>query len=157
MKKLHIDISRCTGCRSCEIACAIEHSQSKDIIQAMGEMPLPKKRIKVADTLKKYLPLFCRKCEEPRCADACISGALKKENGTVAFDETRCVGCWSCILACPYSAILRRRDYEKIAVCDLCKDRLQGKRACEEACPTKCVFYGEEKEFEDILKGRENA
>ncbi|MFH1406553.1 MAG: 4Fe-4S dicluster domain-containing protein [Candidatus Omnitrophota bacterium] len=151
MKKLHVDIARCTGCRSCEIACALEHSKSKDIIQAIFESPLPRTRINIVGAPKKFYPLVCRRCEEPRCVDACIAGALVKEKDEIIFREERCVGCHSCILACPYSSISQRKDYSKVALCDLCKERETGKRACEEACPTRCVFYGEDKEFMEII------
>jgi carbon-monoxide dehydrogenase iron sulfur subunit len=85
--------------------------------------------------------LSCRHCENPSCVTACISGALYKdeESGKTKYDESQCVGCWSCLMACPFGAIRRNPSKGKIIKCDLCEGR--DKPACVEACPNAALSY----------------
>ncbi|MFH0948161.1 MAG: 4Fe-4S dicluster domain-containing protein [Elusimicrobiota bacterium] len=153
-KKIYCDVSKCLGCKSCEIACAVEHSKSKTLFQAINETPLPEKRVSVeyldlpssiffatgesTRHLPSSLPLRCRHCEEALCISACMSGAMyKAPDGSTQHNEEKCVGCWMCIMVCPFGAISRK---EKLALkCDLCKDRDKGP-ACVDACPTKSLI-----------------
>ena len=81
--------------------------------------------------------LQCRHCEEPDCVHACISGALyKAETGIVVHDASKCVGCWSCVLACPYDAIIRDEVHNKALKCDLCGGR---EPVCVEKCPNEAL------------------
>lgn len=156
LKKIRIRIDRCLGCKACEIACAKEHSSSDDLAKAVRELPKPLSRIKIERGVRirdeeerrppfgesrRKLPkrpvyaLRCRHCEEPRCVDACITGALRKEkDGTVIHDPEKCVGCWMCIMACPYGAIKRNVEAKIIVKCDLCPQREVP--ACVETCKT---------------------
>ena len=150
-KKIFCDIRRCVGCKACELACAIEHSKGKDLFLALGEKPVPKKRVKVSNLEKGILSIHCQHCKDAPCVAACMSGALgKDEKGKTVHDKTKCVGCWMCVMVCPFGAI--RRDIEEhIAVkCDLCPDREIP--ACIEACPTGALFYGTLEEFKKQLK-----
>ncbi|MFP4545802.1 MAG: 4Fe-4S dicluster domain-containing protein [Methanomassiliicoccales archaeon] len=159
MKKIRINLDRCLGCKACEVACAKEHSSSGSLAEAVRERPRPLSRIKVQKGIKvrdeeerrppfgeskKKLPekkvyaLRCRHCERPRCVDACISGALRKtEEGTVIHDPEKCVGCWMCIMACPFGAIKRDPARNIIVKCDLCPHREIP--ACVEACKTGAI------------------
>ena len=144
MRKLYYDVKKCLGCRSCEFACAIAHSEGRELIGAVkaGKLPLPKK--KVFFVKGKNYPVSCRHCSEPKCVDACMAFALAydKEKGMVNHDESRCVGCWMCVMACPYSAI-RPDIKQKIPVrCDKCKDK--DDPACVSACPTGAIIWKSE-------------
>ena len=160
MKRVFVDLGKCMGCHSCEIACAIEHSSSKKLFEAIQETPFPKPRIKVEIAKEgNSFPLQCRHCEEPYCVDACIAGAIRKDpkTGLVLADEEKCVGCWMCVMACPFGVIrpclLANRE-EKIAVrCDLCQDRETP--ACVEACPTGALFFGEAEDFKKVTSKEE--
>ncbi len=140
----------CLGCGLCEVACIVEHSKSKEIIKAFKfEDPRPTSRTKVNEVVPVSISMSCRHCEFPFCMSACITGAIHRgENGLVLLDETKCVGCWSCVLACPYGAIHpQKRGYKDpfpmhAVKCDLCGDR--DIPACVEACPNRALTVVEE-------------
>jgi carbon-monoxide dehydrogenase iron sulfur subunit len=145
MKRLTCDNGKCLACRSCEIACAIEHSESKTLVGAIQEFPLPIYRVRVlaapgegeADG-SRGIPLRCRHCEEPECVFACKSGALTRDlqSGAILCDESRCVGCWMCVMACPLGSL--RPSGRGVALkCDLCFEKKEP--ACVEACPTHAL------------------
>jgi len=141
MKKVYCDVSKCLGCRSCEIACAVEHSKSKTLFLAIKEEPLPINRRKVQAVDEIIISNACHHCEEAPCISACMSGAMyKAPDGSTQHDEEKCVGCWMCIMVCPFAAISRQT---KLALkCDLCKDRTEGP-VCVISCPTKSLVIKE--------------
>ncbi|MFH1440632.1 MAG: 4Fe-4S dicluster domain-containing protein [Candidatus Omnitrophota bacterium] len=145
--KIYCDISKCVGCKSCEIACAVEHSQSKDIFKAIKEKSLPKKRVQAQAVNGKVISLHCQHCELAPCVHACMSGALSKdeETGATLQDTDKCVGCWMCVMTCPFGAIIRDKENHVAVKCDLCPDRED--YACVVACPTGALFVGTEEEF----------
>ncbi|MBI4335320.1 MAG: 4Fe-4S dicluster domain-containing protein [Candidatus Omnitrophica bacterium] len=149
--KIFCDIRKCLACRACELACAAEHSIGKSLYSAVKETPVPKKRRHVSDSFGKTLSVGCQHCKEAACVTACMSGALSKDaSGATMHDKEKCVGCWMCIMVCPFGAI-ERRIKEKVAVkCDLCPDREDF--ACVAACPTGALFAGTIDEFEKKIK-----
>lgn len=152
MNKLFCDIDKCLGCRNCEIACAVEHSESKDIIAALKEKPLPKKRVKTMKIKNKVMSLLCRHCDDALCVTACMSGALAKDKktGAVLLNQDKCVNCWMCVMSCPFGAIVRDAENHIALKCDLCPDR--DDYACVSACPTKALFAGTEENFRERIK-----
>ena len=150
--KIFCDITRCVGCRSCELACALEHSKGKSIFSAIKEKPLPKKRVKAENAGKKIISLHCQHCEEAPCVNACMSGALSKdkETGATLHDKEKCVGCWMCVMVCPFGAIAQDIENHIAVKCDLCPDREDF--ACVAACPTGALFVGTKEEFEKKIK-----
>ncbi|MCD4670089.1 MAG: 4Fe-4S dicluster domain-containing protein [Actinomycetia bacterium] len=150
MKKIYIDEEYCLGCRLCEIYCQVKHSKSKKIIKAfkkdMNEV-LP--RVLVEEIGYNSFAIQCRHCADAPCVEACISGAMKKnENtGVVTCDEEKCVGCWSCIMVCPYGVIKRDLSSRKIASkCDLCED--EDIPVCVKNCPNEALKFKEVSEKE---------
>ncbi len=145
MKRIVIHEEYCIGCRLCEVHCLVQHSRSKDIIKAFREersslMP----RVVVEENGPVSFALQCRQCEEPRCIEACISGAMHRDEktGAVICDEDRCVGCWMCIMVCPAGAIQRNLLGTKIASkCDLCYGA--DVPACVANCPNEALTYEE--------------
>jgi carbon-monoxide dehydrogenase iron sulfur subunit len=139
MDQVFVRPERCMGCRSCEIACAVQHSKDKTLLSAIMQSPSPQKRLFVewADGLK--MPVLCRHCEDAPCMNACISGCLyRDEKGFIRRRKERCIGCWSCIMACPFGVIVRDR-HKRIAVkCDRCHKL--DVPACVNACPTKALI-----------------
>lgn len=159
MKAVFCRIVRCVGCRSCELACAVEHSKSKDLVRAVNESPVPLNRIRVLATGEpgrlvslKAIALQCRQCSEPACVEACICGGIVKdaESGRVSFNSDLCVGCWSCTMVCPYGAIVRVKSDCHTIKCDLCPDR--DIPACVTACPTRALVFCEPEEFEVLVR-----
>ena len=155
MKRIFVDISRCVGCRSCEIACALKHSKSHALFEAINEEPLPLSRIKVTPYQNAAFPLQCRQCEEPVCMDACIANAIRKEDGIVVTNEEKCVHCYSCMMVCPFGVIRIGGEGEAAVKCDLCQD--EDVPPCVKACPTKALFFGELEEFQELMKEREKS
>lgn len=150
MKQIICRIEKCLGCRSCELACAVEHSQSKRPVDAMHEPVFPKPRIRVELIDEKggahryrTLALQCRHCEDAPCVQACISGGICKDENTgdVRINPEKCVACWSCIMVCPFGAIVKHEGLHRAMKCDHCPDRETP--ACVDACPTVALIYCE--------------
>lgn len=146
MKRVYSREEVCMGCKLCEIACIVEHSLSKDIIKAYKEeRPRTLSKARVEEEGPASFSIMCRHCIDPECLEACITGALYRVNGDgpVLVDQRRCVGCWMCVMACPYGSIERdsRNGRRVISKCDLCPDRRTP--ACVDACPNRALFYEE--------------
>ena len=150
--KIFCDIRKCLGCKACELACATEHSKSKELLLAIKEKSLPKKRRKVSGIDDRIISFGCQHCEDAPCVTACMSGAMYKDpiTGETKHDKDKCIGCWICIMVCPFSAIVQDVT-DKVAVkCDLCSDR--DDYACVVACPTGALFAGTPEEFKKKLE-----
>lgn len=152
MKEIFISLERCVGCKSCELACAVQHSQSKTLFAAVAEKPVPRKRIFVEYGDDKKIPLQCRHCQEAPCIDACISGALTwdKENNLVTQTREKCIGCWMCIMVCPFGVISRESESKVAIRCDRCPDLTEP--ACVSACPTRALLFTTLEEAEKLRR-----
>lgn len=145
MKRVKANKDVCIGCGICELACLTAHSQSQDLIIAFREERAlgltPCKRVERLGPA--CAGLSCRHCDDPYCVSNCISGALTKDiaSGRVTYDENKCVGCWSCLVACPFGSIARHPVREKIVKCDLCAGR--DIPACVQACPNLALVFEE--------------
>jgi len=141
MKRIYIKEEYCIGCRLCEIHCLVQHSKSKKIIKAFKrEFPRALPRILVEEKGYLSFAIQCRHCEEAPCIEACITGAMHRDKttGAVLCNEDRCVGCWMCIMVCPFGVIKRNLERKKIASkCDLC----QGEEmpVCVANCPNEAL------------------
>lgn len=153
--KIYWDIKKCVGCKSCEIACAVEHSRSQNIFTVLKESSLPKQRVRVESVGGKIALIRCRHCKNALCIKACESGALSQdgESGAVIEDEKKCIGCWKCVEACPFDAIVKDGENNIVVKCDLCPGR--DDFACVTVCPTGALFAGTKEEFEEISKKKE--
>lgn len=146
-KRIFAILDRCMGCHSCELACAVSHSANKSLYAALCEQPLPKKRVYVEWVEPdKSVPIVCRHCEEAACLNACISGAISRNaEGVVLTDQKKCIGCWTCVMMCPFGVIGRHLEQRKAYRCDRCPD--QAVPACVKACPTNALRYGTVEQF----------
>lgn len=140
-KEIFAQLNRCLGCHSCELACAVAHSRSNSLYAALQESPPPRRRLFVEWTASgKAVPILCRHCQDAPCMHACISGAIHRTaEGVVRSDPDRCIGCWTCVMVCPYGVIGRLNDTRKAYKCDRCPDLETP--ACVSACPTKALLY----------------
>ncbi len=144
MKRVNPQEDFCVACRLCEVYCTTEHSQAKDPIRAYKEeKPFPLTRIFLQKEGATSIAINCRHCDEPRCAWSCVSGALSKNpvTGVVEYQANKCIGCWTCIVACPYGVITRDVSRSKIAKCDMCPDRQIP--ACIAVCPNRSLVLAE--------------
>jgi len=144
MKKIYAREEYCLGCRLCEIHCLVKHSKSKQIIKAFRrERDTVVPAVQVEECGRVSFALQCRHCEDARCIEACITGAMRRDPGTgaVLCDEDRCVGCWSCIMVCPAGAIRRGRARKVASKCDLCMGEVEP--VCVAHCPNEALVYEE--------------
>ncbi len=145
---LVVDMKKCDGCCSCMVACSLVHE---------GECNYSLSRIHVSqDTFARFpedLQLSqCRQCVTPLCVQSCPSGAchVEAESGNLRMiDETKCIGCKTCLSACPF--IPHRPIWNsvkgKASKCDLCVKAPfwiehggpDGKQACIEVCPMRAI------------------
>ncbi len=160
MKTVFIRPERCIGCKHCEIACAIEHSKSKELFTAILEEPTPAPRIHVLPTIGiMTFPDKCRHCNPAPCMQVCPTGAItrNKEIDTVLINGNRCIACGMCGIVCPFDAISYKRSWEisierEVALkCDNCVDRLMKgfEPACVGACKTNALSWGE---IEEVMR-----
>jgi len=130
------------GCGLCEVACATEHSSSKNTIKAFkDEHIVPRNSVDRKENLS--YSINCRHCDDPSCVEACITGAIDRDTKSdrVLIDTDRCVACWSCIMACPFGVIKRDLERNVSTKCDQCPDREN--TACVDACPNRALVYEE--------------
>ena len=99
-KRVVADSSRCIGCQTCMAACIEAH----DI---PGNIAAP--RLRVTRTYEISAPVACHHCEDAPCAKACPTGALffDPRNHRIGVNEDNCIGCKSCVMACPFGAVSR--------------------------------------------------
>lgn len=147
-KRVYAREEVCIGCRLCQVHCVVSHSKYRnDVVKAFKKSsPRPLPRIIVEENKPISFGLQCRHCDDPRCVKACITGAMQKdpETGMVSNEESRCVGCWTCILVCPYGAIVRDEQGKKVASkCDLCSST-GDIPACVKNCPNEALVYEED-------------
>ncbi|MGE5619882.1 MAG: 4Fe-4S dicluster domain-containing protein [Sphingomonadaceae bacterium] len=140
-REIFVRPDRCQGCHTCELACAVEHSRGKSLFVALGEHPRPVSRVWVEWVAPRHkVPVVCRHCEDAPCMHACISGAIRRTADGVVLTETdKCIGCWTCVMVCPYGVIGRHLETRKSYRCDRCPDREEP--ACVSACPTGALVY----------------
>jgi len=147
-RMLVVKVDRCLGCKSCEIACAVEHSAFRELFQAVREKPAPRPRVLVGQGEGFAVPLQCRQCEDAPCVTICPTNALRRTSpeSPVILESKLCIGCTWCVLACPFGVITLDARSRTIIKCDQCFERVeQGKLpACVEACPARAL------EFKDI-------
>lgn len=146
MRRIYIKEQACIGCHLCEVYCRVTHSRSKDLIKAFKrEFPQPLPRLSVEERKPVSFSVRCQHCDKPPCIYACLTGALQRdaESGLVTVDEERCIGCWTCILVCPFGAIRQDMHQGKIAKCDLCAG--EAVPVCVANCPNEALVYVENK------------
>ncbi|MDI6784642.1 MAG: 4Fe-4S dicluster domain-containing protein [bacterium] len=153
MKRVYPKEEACMACRLCEVACIVEHSQHKDIYKAYQEETPRQISKTVVEEQGPAVSIStqCRHCLEPACLEACITGAISRTDADspVLVNPEKCIGCWMCVMACPYGSISRdfrktnknEPDRKVMSKCDLCPDRKIP--ACVEVCPNRALVFEE--------------
>ena len=142
MKRVYVKEEWCLGCHLCEYNCAFANSGATNMVKALKDKPIFP-RIRVEDCGKITYAVSCRHCEDPLCMKGCISGALHKENGVVVIDKEKCVGCYTCVLLCPYGAIMPSPEGTAAQKCELCANNSFGEPSCVKGCPNRAIVYEE--------------
>ncbi len=138
-----IDNRTCIGCHACTVACKSEH-----------DVPLGVNRTHVKYIEKGIFPNStrefsvhrCNHCEDAPCTTICPTTALfNRSDGIVDFDDERCIGCKSCMQACPYDALYIDPDKGTAAKCNYCAHRVENsfEPACVIVCPTESIVSGD--------------
>ncbi len=142
MKRVFVNEEWCLGCHLCEYNCAYANSGMTDMVKALKNKKIfPSIRVECAG--KITYAVSCRHCTDPLCVKSCISGALSKDaDGTVRIDKSKCVGCFTCILVCPYGAITHD-EKGAVSKCELCLRNACGTPACVSGCPNRAIVFEE--------------
>lgn len=162
------DLRRCIGCNACTVACKQENSLpngvffTKTLSEEFGEFPRAK---------RVYIPTLCNHCEDAPCERVCPTGATyTRADGIVLVDKDKCIGCGSCIVACPYDQRTRiepamltdglfgggrltpfeEQGYARFTAgtavkCTFCHERVDAglDPACVTTCPTEARIFGD--------------
>lgn len=157
---LVIDLDRCHGCYSCEVACKMENGVALGsyynkvmTVGPFGEFP----------KLSQYfLPVACQQCEDAPCTHVCPTGASYRDADTniVLVDKAKCIGCKYCMMACPYGVRSFNPEEKVVEKCTLCGQRTsQGEKpACVHNCPAHARYYGDLDDADsDAAKAISNA
>ena len=103
-----------------------------------------------------HIYLACFHCKDAVCVKSCPTGAMRvrPQDGIVYVLPELCIGCKSCILACPWGAPQWNPDTGKVAKCDFCMDRLDKgmKPACVTSCTTQCLRFGKLDDVEPMKR-----
>jgi anaerobic carbon-monoxide dehydrogenase iron sulfur subunit len=152
MKRVWVDKDKCLGCKTCELQCAVErNSVTKTLAGAVQEEPKPLARVGVFGPTGASFPLQCRHCEDAPCLKACPSGAAQRdpEKGHTFIDQTKCRGCWMCVMSCPFGAVTPCAAFKVAVKCDACAQMEEP--ACVAACPTGALVYDDEAGYGKVL------
>ena len=143
-KALYIDYQKCTGCRTCELVCAVQHDGCSNPARS---------RIRVVkwEDQGLYIPMSCQQCQDAPCLNVCPVKAISKDDslGRMMVDYDICIGCRSCVTVCPFGAMSYNVIDKKVFKCDLC----DGDPQCVRFCDVKAVDLVEAEDV-SILKTR---
>jgi len=166
-----IDISKCIGCKACQVAC-MEWNDTRDTIGVNhGVLDNPMDLTANSWTVMRYAEVVtdrglewlirkdgCMHCAEPGCLKACPApGAIVQySNGIVDFHEENCIGCGYCITGCPFNIPRLSHKDSKVYKCTLCSDRVAVglEPACVKTCPTGAIVFGTKDDMIRHAEGR---
>lgn len=133
MLTIKVDESKCTGCGTCAAVCSLSHGIKKG---KQNIDLLPKALVFLERRNQRNGIDICRHCESPVCVNACVANALyiDSNTGVVGINKEKCVGCWSCVMECPFNAL---RISTSAVKCDGCSD--WDKPLCASFCPEGAI------------------
>ncbi|SDX31283.1 formate dehydrogenase subunit beta [Thiocapsa roseopersicina] len=167
-----IDISKCIGCKACQVACMQWNDLQGEIGHNIGSYENPHDLNDTTWTLMRFYEVEpeanrlewlirkdgCMHCADPGCLAACPSpGAIVQfSNGIVDFHQENCIGCGYCITGCPFDIPRLSKKDEKAYKCTLCSDRVSVglEPACVKTCPTGAITFGSKRDMINHAKER---
>lgn len=130
-----VDSEKCVGCRGCEMACKNEY-QINDKLRWRKVYTLAEEEYSAPE--RNHMSLACNHCVEPECGRVCpVDAYSKREDGIVLHDQSKCIGCRFCMMACPYEVPQFNEEIKKVEKCELCYKRLDAGE--EPACIAGCI------------------
>lgn len=166
-----IDTKRCIGCHTCSVRCKLENNVPKGVwwnqTKTVGGEAMDTGSGSFPHTELSYRTIQCMHCENPACEKVCPVGATYRdpETGIVHQDTDRCIGCRTCVAACPYTGVrsflweepsylidkttggakITKHQKHTVEKCTLCAHRTtEGKQpACVEVCPARARIFGD--------------
>ena len=155
-----VDISKCIGCKGCEVACKEWNDLKVEQTSNFGSMQSHKDLTSNTWLLMRFNEVAagdddvdwlikkdaCLHCEEPGCLFACPApGAIVQyQNGIVDFNQDQCIGCQYCVSGCPFDIPRFDKESKTVAKCNMCIDRVEAglEPACVKTCPTNAIQWG---------------
>jgi tetrathionate reductase subunit B len=163
MKAFVIDIAKCNGCYSCQMACKDEHVDNDWTPYARPQPDTGQFWLKIIETVRGTVPkvkvsyqvTLCMHCDRAPCVAACPvkGGIYKRHDGLVVINPQKCSGCQKCLAACPYDAIYFNESLNLAQKCTGCAhllDRGWKEPRCVDICPTRAIRFGEESELAEF-------
>lgn len=138
--------NRCIDCERCMEACT-----KTNFVPSYGYRTIileQERELGPDETEHLFMPVLCNHCNRPPCVRVCPTSATYKDKitGIVRMDSKRCIGCKTCMAACPYNARYFKEETRAIDKCDFCYENRLSKgeklTACAEACPTGARTFG---------------
>ena len=138
-----LDSDSCIGCHACTVACKAEHDVPLGVNRTWvkyietGTFP---------DVARKFNVMRCNQCDDAPCMTICPTSALfRADNGVVDFQDDDCIGCKSCMNACPYDALYINPETNTAHKCNMCNHRLEVglEPSCQIVCPTEAIKIGD--------------
>ncbi len=167
-----IDVSKCIGCKACQVACMEWNDVRDDVGKNLGVYDNPIDLTDRSWTVMRFyeeeLPQKglqwlivkdgCLHCADPGCLRACPApGAIVQfANGIVDFQQDNCIGCGYCQTGCPFNIPRYSMKDQKAYKCTLCSDRVAVglEPACIKACPTQALSFGSKEDMLDLARER---
>ena len=138
-----IDQRKCIGCHACTVACKEENQVALGVnrtwVKYIEKGTFP-------DTRRYFSVMRCNHCDNAPCVAICPTVALyRRSDGIVDFDGDRCIGCKSCMQACPYDALYIDPETQTAAKCHYCAHRVEVglEPACVIVCPVQAIVPGD--------------
>ena len=167
-----IDISKCIGCKACQVACMEWNDLRDEVGNNVGVYDNPADLTAQSWTVMRYAEVEveqnklewlirkdgCMHCADPGCLKACPApGAIVQySNGIVDFHQENCIGCGYCITGCPFNVPRISKKDSKAYKCTLCSDRIAVglEPACVKTCPTGAIVFGAKEDMIHHAEGR---
>lgn len=147
---------QCLGCHACEVACVMAHNDEQHVLSQQHYRP----RIAVIKHQHQRSAVTCHHCEDAPCARSCPNWAISHINDSVQVNAQKCIGCKSCVVACPFGAmqivltpVAKDQVNATAHKCDLCAGRENGP-ACVENCPADALQLVTEGSLARLAKAR---